>query len=108
MSTPISQLNTQQVEEIMSKAPIEMQIIFQQQRQMIKAITGLNTMFAAVQQVFTMIATQFKGVLEADPAKQMKMAEEANKQINAIHAYVRKLYTDTYKENPTVEVKKID
>jgi hypothetical protein len=85
----------------------KLELINEQQRLVIKGMTGFQTAFSGIQQVFGMLAGNLGELAKMDPAKMAKEADKTNTLVSEAHAYIRKIYTDLYKPEPTVEIKKI-
>jgi hypothetical protein len=69
-----------------------------QQKDLFKAVTGLQTMFAGINQVFTMLATSLGDITQLDPKKMISDSETNAKDVKAIKAYAASLYTDMQKK----------
>lgn len=98
----------EELEQRINAIQTSMKNVEESQKAVLKGLTGFQTAFAGIQQVFGMLATHLGPLAAMDPKKMIDDGEKTNKDVNIIKHYVAKIYTDIYKETPSVEVKKIE
>ena len=67
------------------------------QKELLKAITGLSTIFSSFQKVFGLLSSSLGDVAALNPKKMMEEAEVNNKRIETIYHWTGKLFTQIQK-----------
>ncbi len=82
--------------------------IEQQQKEIVKGLTGFQIAFKGLQQVFAMLGPALAPLADKDFAKEMENAEVSFKLTKEAHAYLREIYNSIYNPKAKITIALVD